>query len=270
MRKSFLLLSACCFALGLGGVACSDDDGDRCGDGIRQPGEECDGYDIPTDCDYEGFMGGTIGCTASCTIDVSMCHNCGDGIKDADEECDASDFGSSTCQTEGYDYGDLSCDANCLIDNDGCYDSGCDVADFTSLDASAMTDNVEYYYSELVSDTGLHYILEIDTYDDGGGVLEGAHSLGVGDDAYYNECFYCVSLYQCTDSACTDADTLFFATDGTLYLDTLGMAGGLFEGSLEYASFAEWDGINDEPVTGGDCIDLLDWSVDATLIQANW
>ncbi len=52
----------------------STDAGPSCGNGVKESGEDCDGTDLGTaDCTTLGHTGGTLGCTGSCTYDVSGC-----------------------------------------------------------------------------------------------------------------------------------------------------------------------------------------------------
>lgn len=45
-----------------------------CGNGIKESGESCDGSDLGGQtCQSQGFGGGTLACTASCTLDTSGC-----------------------------------------------------------------------------------------------------------------------------------------------------------------------------------------------------
>lgn len=77
-----------------------------CGDGVLQPGEECD----------DGNPDVSDGC-----ID---CHRayCGDGYRHRGvEDCDGSDFGYLTCETYlPGSYGDLRCTQYCSIDSTPC------------------------------------------------------------------------------------------------------------------------------------------------------
>lgn len=49
-------------------------DPDRCGDGVLQVGEDCDGEDLGAlSCEGEGFMDGVLACNANCALDRSAC-----------------------------------------------------------------------------------------------------------------------------------------------------------------------------------------------------
>ncbi|MEZ4431641.1 MAG: MYXO-CTERM sorting domain-containing protein [bacterium] len=48
-------------------------DPDRCGDGMVQPWEACDGALIETDCLALGFAGGELRCFSNCTLDARRC-----------------------------------------------------------------------------------------------------------------------------------------------------------------------------------------------------
>jgi cysteine-rich repeat protein len=83
-----------------------------CGDGQIVGGEECDGANLNGEtCITQGFTGGTLSCSASCTISTSGCTSttCGNGTIDTNEECDDGntttfDGCDAACQVEeGYD-----------------------------------------------------------------------------------------------------------------------------------------------------------------------
>lgn len=97
--------------------------GPVCNNGTKEAGEQCDGSDLGTDtCITQGFVGGTLACTSSCTFDTSGCISqiCLNGTREGTEECDGSDFGGQTCQSRGYFAGTLSCSSGCTIDESGC------------------------------------------------------------------------------------------------------------------------------------------------------
>ncbi len=97
---------------------------ETCGDGIVQPGEQCDGDDLAGQtCQSMGLAPGMLACNGSCGFDLSGCGqptSCGNGVRDFGEECDGSDFGGQSCQDFGFDGGTLACLADCRMDTSGC------------------------------------------------------------------------------------------------------------------------------------------------------
>lgn len=65
-------------------IIATDEQCADCGDGIIDPGEECDGSNLGVPC----WGAGTPTCQLDCTIDFSTCDPCGNGIVEGDEECD--------------------------------------------------------------------------------------------------------------------------------------------------------------------------------------
>lgn len=134
------LLAALSFALLLPGCPITDDYYMRqsapppgttdklstCGNALREGSEECDGADLGgARCDTRGFAMGVLGCSASCSFDVSGCSmtpppGCGDRIADAGEDCDGTDFHGLTCETLGAGSGQLACTSGCAFDTSGC------------------------------------------------------------------------------------------------------------------------------------------------------
>ena len=125
---------------------------DRCGDGVINGDETCDGADVGgRRCTDVGFYGGTLGCSADCQrLDVSACQGtCGDGVRTAGEVCDRTDFGALSCTTQGFYGGALGCSADCQhLDvstctgtcGDGIKNGGelCDGADVGGLSCQAF------------------------------------------------------------------------------------------------------------------------------------
>lgn len=280
MKRNVFFLLAALALVGL--MACGDDDNNtnnntpQCGNGIVEGDEACDGAEFAgaVDCSSEGFVGGTIGCAADCTIDVTGCDNCGDGIKDDDETCDGTDFGTATCVTEGHTSGDLTCTSACTIDDTSCSDSSCTPLNLTQVSASCTSDGTSYVYQEQVSDGAANYVLWVELYPSyinggaGGTLTTGDHTLGTGDESTYGSCAYCVDMDLCADSTCdlNAVTTSYFATAGTLTLTTLGDVGGNLQGSLTGVTFTEWDLFGDDiPVADGECLDVASKSIDAAV-----
>lgn len=99
-----------------------------CGNGVWNPGEDCDGSDLNgATCQSVGFAGGTLACRTDCSFNTSGClaSVCPNGVKEGSEECDGSDFGGQTCASFGFAAGSLSCDGSCQISTAGCTNSVC-------------------------------------------------------------------------------------------------------------------------------------------------
>lgn len=120
---------------GFGGQAPSGGGGEggaenKCGNGMLNPGESCDG-DLLGEADCvsiaQGFIGGTLACAADCSFDTSGCEvpaNCGNGTLNAGEDCDGNLLGGASCISEGFGAGTISCGAGCTLDVSQCYTCG--------------------------------------------------------------------------------------------------------------------------------------------------
>ncbi len=108
----------------------------ECGNGVREPGEDCDGYDMAAQtCQTMGHDAGFLKCTGPdsdtpCTFDVSGCLDspyCGDGVVDKDEgeECDGASMDEQSCTTLGFLGGQLRCGDDCRFDTTGCVQPVC-------------------------------------------------------------------------------------------------------------------------------------------------
>lgn len=97
-----------------------------CGNGVKEPGEECDGADLGgASCDSLGQGEGQLSCTNDCHYDFGDCALCGNGVADPGEDCDGSDLRSTTCANlSGFDSGLLSCTDGCRFDTTGCIGCG--------------------------------------------------------------------------------------------------------------------------------------------------
>ncbi|MBR4985232.1 MAG: hypothetical protein IKY83_05795 [Proteobacteria bacterium] len=118
--KFLLVLSV--FALSIG---CSEKD--ECGNGILDPGEQCDGLDFgTTTCATFGMTSGQLLCSRECKLIDTYCSNapsqgfCGDHIRNGSEQCDGNDFSGTTCATLGFSNGALVCTDHCTLDWSQC------------------------------------------------------------------------------------------------------------------------------------------------------
>jgi cysteine-rich repeat protein len=106
--------------------ACFADCG--CGNGIINPGEQCDGAQMGAEsCESLGYAGGTLTCTNSCVFNMLTCDGsvCGDGVISEDEQCDGEDLNGQTCVSLGFDSGSLSCADDCQFDTTQCVGDSC-------------------------------------------------------------------------------------------------------------------------------------------------
>ncbi len=96
-----------------------------CGDGLVDPGEDCDsepaGLNGAT-CSSLGLVDGVLTCAPGCAFDTSACLRCGNGVvDDPPEECDGGDLGGETCASLGLGEGTLDCTSSCVFDTSLCF-----------------------------------------------------------------------------------------------------------------------------------------------------
>ncbi len=116
----------CAAALGLGACETKVKKIDACGDGVLDPGEDCDGNTLGISrCIDLGYyeQNGALVCNDDCTLDVSVCSfSCGDGQVQANhqEDCDGTNLPATTCAQIGLGGGQLSCSETCRYDVSAC------------------------------------------------------------------------------------------------------------------------------------------------------
>lgn len=107
---------------------CTPPPEDVCGNGIIDPGEQCDSSNWGNiyDCsDIGNFTEGNLSCV-DCEFNTDQCDDgiiryCGDGIIQVGEQCDGLEWGDiEDCADFGYDSGDLTCNVNCTFDMSDC------------------------------------------------------------------------------------------------------------------------------------------------------
>ena len=127
----------------------------KCGDGIIDPGEDCDGNALDNhtcEADVAGSTG-TLKCTDNCKFDYSDCRlpKCGNGRIDDGETCDTTVPASLSCAsvTRG-STGSLSCSNLCQIDFSGCSvpkaGDRCDISG--DLNNGGCDDKGRYFYCQ--------------------------------------------------------------------------------------------------------------------------
>ncbi len=154
VARTLVLVFVGAYALVAVGCGDSYSTGPRCGNGEREEGEECDGEDLAGQgCGSLGLEDGTLGCSESCTYDVSQCTGsaeCGNGAAEYPEQCDATDLAGTTCEDLGFDAGSLACAADCTFETAGCVQIAecgdgvaegaeeCDEADLDGADCESL------------------------------------------------------------------------------------------------------------------------------------
>jgi hypothetical protein len=188
--------------------SCATDCG--CGNGITNPGEECDGADFgDATCESMVQHGGTLACKADCTFDVSRCdeYMCGNGVVEPGEQCDGSDVMGATCASVGFSEGAVACDASCRFDVSGCCNNFCATAN-TSVCAGDTVERCVMQSNGCLAIEATNCAIEDDVCDDTGGTAT------------------CICVDQCPSAgfgSCTTggvAQTCMMQADGCLALVT--------------------------------------------------
>ncbi|HII16745.1 TPA: hypothetical protein HA361_02420 [Candidatus Woesearchaeota archaeon] len=91
----------------------------HCGDADIGGVEQCDTQTFITgqtcETEFSAAEGGSLTCTAACTLSDASCSYCGNTVLDADqnEVCDGAILGGQTCVTQGFASGTLACSSDC-------------------------------------------------------------------------------------------------------------------------------------------------------------
>ncbi|HTL37571.1 MAG TPA: hypothetical protein VL326_30780, partial [Kofleriaceae bacterium] len=96
-----------------------------CGNGIKEPGEQCDGTDFGTDdCTTFGYyFPQGLSCNPDCSFDRSACGGtCGDGAKNGNEQCDGTQLDRDCTAFGYYKSAGLTC-SSCQFDTTACQEN---------------------------------------------------------------------------------------------------------------------------------------------------
>lgn len=119
-----VMLGAGCVAVSPGKAPGPSPELSACGNGVLEPGEECDGEDLGgATCESaSGATDGVLRCTSACRLDTAGCHTCGDGVVEGPEACETDRIGVRSCQELGFEAGSPYCDHRCRLA--GCFTCG--------------------------------------------------------------------------------------------------------------------------------------------------
>jgi hypothetical protein len=154
---------------------CQDCQVNPCGNGILNPGEQCDParnpeFDPGLSCvEFDANTGGVLSCDSnSCLLNLDSCIGgtsgvCGDGVINGNEQCEGRNYGGISCQDFGFTGGVLGCfsqgNANqCLIDTSLCTTTvsvGADFAKWTDFSGNEITTSSNGRTVRMLTDTSL-------------------------------------------------------------------------------------------------------------------
>jgi hypothetical protein len=95
----------------------------RCGDGMINGVEDCDGANLggKSCLDFGASAPMGLTCGSDCTLDPAGCTEfCGNGIADGSEQCDGADLAQKSCVDYGFYAGTLSCTSTCMANLGQC------------------------------------------------------------------------------------------------------------------------------------------------------
>ena len=125
MKKRTILLTLLAACLVLWSCDMETKGVDSCGDGIIDPGEDCDQILGEATCGSLGHynVNGLLACNSDCTFEFSECGGkCGDGVIQLEfaEQCDMESLAGATCESRGFVGGTLGCTPGCTYDTSSC------------------------------------------------------------------------------------------------------------------------------------------------------
>lgn len=99
---------------------------EKCGNGILDPGEVCDGLEFLTSCEQLGYLGGNLACQLDCTLDDTGCiDGCGECLPPSSRCLDDAVY---TCVMRNDGCGYYSPEVDCGIIRQWCVQTGEDAA----------------------------------------------------------------------------------------------------------------------------------------------
>ena len=237
-----------------------------CGNDMVETGEECDTDQLGgATCISEGFSGGTLACSDSCTLDVSGCDTCGNGTVEGTDACDGVALGSQNCQDLGFDGGALDCAGDCTYDTTQCANG---IVAICSSPGSAIDSNLPAATDTItVPDMGT--IADVDVFVDITHTFDGDLEMSLTADDLAITTNLSFDLCGSADDVFATFNDEGSATVGVDCVQPIGIEGNLtpqqplsaFDGM---ASNGTWTlTVNDD--AGGDVGTLNEWCVYITL-----
>ena len=231
-----------------------------CGNGSVDSGEDCDGAALDGEtCLSQGYDAGALGCSSSCSFDVSGCefYTCGDGNVTSGEECDGSDLDGETCTSRGYDAGTLRCSSTCHYDVSSCESYTCGDGNVTSGEDCDGSDLDGATCASLGYDSGTLRCSSSCYYDTAGcanteDCRDGVDNDGDGDEDCLDSdcdgdasCAPTISSTTCTSygrgatATCTINGTNFLGTDN-VYIGCFNMTSVTLSGTTRLTVAGDW------------------------------
>jgi len=137
-----------------------------CGDGTKDPAEDCDGADLGGQTCASLCGTGNLACNPDCTFDTSNCVDsvCDDGQIGPCEQCDGADLDGYTCQQLGYDGGTLTCKAGtCTFDTTLCSMGGTSSTTGASTSTTGVPPCSDWTDSATCFQNGCNWDFQTDT-----------------------------------------------------------------------------------------------------------